>query len=238
MNKKNFVIIAIMAISFNLLLIFGCAENTKNNVEKTINNSDTIIGNAICKKCHKKIDTLIVSGSHKNLNCETCHGSGSMHRSSPMANKMILPIKRTDCALCHSGKSSKSKDAKQIDTITHFPNNRCIKCHDPHNTGFGRLANSTPNSSTCSICHSKVNAVRLGSSHRTVECQSCHLGWEKHLVNPKKVKPTKTTTREFCGQCHGQGIASATTKIKLIDLKEHMPDMKCIECHKAHCPVE
>jgi hypothetical protein len=239
MNRKSIVIVAAIVVLINMLMIFGCMSNSKDNTELTIKTADSYIGTAACKKCHSKIDTLIFSGFHKGIDCEKCHGPGSVHLTGPIVHKMKVHSERTDCALCHANDSTKAAGIKQVDISKHNPNSKCIKCHDPHNTGFGRLAGDkkqNANSSACIICHAKVNKMRLGGVHKTVECQACHSSWEKHLDNPKAAKPTKTPTRNFCGKCHGQGLVSASGKIKLIDLKEHNVDANCTECHNAHSP--
>jgi hypothetical protein len=244
MTKK---IIDIAASSIFLFCIFillpACSSQHGDRKDETSDEqktNTTLVGTQMCKKCHMKIDTLIVSGSHKNLSCETCHGGGSVHISDPIVYKMVVPSGRKDCATCHAN-NSKSADIKQIDIAKHNVGSKCVKCHNPHQTGFGWIAGNNKridNSSVCSMCHAKINKVRMGGVHKVVECESCHAGWEKHLDNPRATKPQKSSERAFCGKCHSKELAPHSTKIKQVDLKEHNTESKCTECHNPHSPWE
>jgi hypothetical protein len=221
----------------------GCGNNNVNEGEggkgeQTVNKS-AVVGNKACYECHSNIDTAKMSGPHKDIDCEKCHGPGAMHLSDPIVYSMKHSSERAFCAGCHAKDSAKSAGIKQIDPAVHNTGKKCIECHDPHNTGFGTLAGKgrVANSNTCNLCHAKINQVRLKGVHKTVECESCHSGWEKHLVSPRATKPLKPTERAFCGKCHGKGI-STSGNIKKIDLKEHNIEAKCIECHNPHSPWE
>jgi hypothetical protein len=70
--------------------------------------------------------------------------------------------------------------------------------------------------------------------HSSVACLACHGSADQHLKGPAKGTISKPSERSFCGKCHANGSKT----VKQIDLKEHNPDGKCIECHIAHNPLE
>jgi hypothetical protein len=223
------------------LFISGCGReqdenNLKNNETVVIENK--IAGSQWCHECHGRTDSVKMTGFHKKIDCEKCHGPGSLHLSDPIVYEMRRPSDRLFCTKCHASDSGNSGNIMQIDPDSHNPGKRCISCHNAHTGGFGQPEKngSAPGSSTCSMCHAKINVTRLKGVHKSVECQSCHAGWEQHLENQKAFKPQKSSERAFCGKCHGKGQAPASGRIKQIDLKEHNPEAKCIECHNAHSP--
>ncbi|MFZ4400562.1 MAG: multiheme c-type cytochrome [Bacteroidales bacterium] len=85
-----------------------------------------------CENCHTDIDTLKLSGSHKNINCQTCHGAGYKHILDPTANVLIKPTERAFCGKCHSKNAARPKNIKQQDITTHNPGIKCVECHNPH----------------------------------------------------------------------------------------------------------
>ena len=86
-----------------------------------------------CATCHSDIDSLKTSGSHKAINCQTCHGPGYLHIQDPSANQLEKPSERKFCGNCHSLNAAKSKSIiKQQDLSKHNVENKCIECHNPH----------------------------------------------------------------------------------------------------------
>jgi len=86
-----------------------------------------------CATCHYDIDTLKISGSHKDINCQTCHGPGYKHIEDPTKNVLIKPTERAFCGKCHEKNAARSgKTIKQQDLSTHNPGSKCVECHNPH----------------------------------------------------------------------------------------------------------
>jgi hypothetical protein len=243
MKKKFYGLVATIVVLLNIvILVYACTgshpETEEGTVKEELKTENSLTGNSVCRECHSQIDTLKVTGFHKSVSCEACHGSATLHLSDPIVYKMNRPAERDLCASCHANDSSAAAGVKQIDIAAHNKGKKCIQCHDPHHTGFGRLAGDSKNanSSACTICHAKINNTRLKGVHKNVECQSCHAGWEKHLDSPRASKPGKSTERASCAKCHGKGVAQPTGNTKLVDMNEHNSDAKCIDCHNAHSP--
>ncbi len=86
-----------------------------------------------CESCHTDIDTLKMSGSHKFINCQTCHGPGYLHAQDPSANVLKKPTDRAFCGKCHSLNAAKPKNIiKQQDLSKHNTDSKCVDCHNPH----------------------------------------------------------------------------------------------------------
>jgi hypothetical protein len=219
------------------------AENADHDIK--------FVGSAMCITCHNDIDTVKKTGVHALINCESCHGPGYKHVSDPVTNKLDKPDERTDCGLCHGENSTRPSIIKQVDLAKHNINNKCVKCHNPHSPGMRKIAAATTDTSAsagvtkqantvnCAMCHDDMAKLKSSGVHKPLECMTCHTGSaDKHQGDPSANKMHKPTEREFCGKCHGKGIATAKGNIKQIDLKEHNTDSKCIECHNPHSPWE
>ena len=85
-----------------------------------------------CENCHTDIDTLKLAGSHKNINCQTCHGPGYKHMLDPTANTLLKPTERAFCGKCHSLNAARNGKIKLQDLSKHNPGKKCIDCHNPH----------------------------------------------------------------------------------------------------------
>ncbi|MDD5210048.1 MAG: cytochrome c3 family protein [Elusimicrobiales bacterium] len=91
----------------------------------------------------------------------------------------------------------------------------------------------------CKKCHAQQVADKAKSSHRGINCESCHGALLGHVENPKSDnkprRPKETEMRAFCGHCHERTI-SKPAKYPQINLKEHNPDAPCNMCHQPHQP--
>ncbi len=95
-------------------------------------------GSASCgeENCHAAIYNVWTNGSHKTINCETCHGPLQEH----VNNVGIMPQPANDsrdyCGLCHFERAARPSDFPQIDPDIHGENLQCTYCHNPHKPGF------------------------------------------------------------------------------------------------------
>lgn len=114
-------------------------------------------GSEKCSGCHELEYQEKIDGYHASLKCELCHGPGLKHvlyadkfkdSELPDSLKLLKPIERKDCALCHQKNAARIKILfdtidntiiRQIDAMTHKllnkktkQENRCIDCHNPH----------------------------------------------------------------------------------------------------------
>ena len=89
-------------------------------------------GKDACAECHEDY-LLEQSNMQAGLSCETCHGPGLAHYDNPDTARLLLPIEREHCGLCHSYNPSRSSGViTMIDLNEHNPEDNCIDCHNPH----------------------------------------------------------------------------------------------------------
>jgi hypothetical protein len=90
-------------------------------------------GQETCFECHEDMSELKEMDLHFSLSCETCHGPGLDHISSPDSLKPLIPDNRNHCGLCHNRNAAKNEDVVlQIDLKEHNSEKNCTYCHNPH----------------------------------------------------------------------------------------------------------
>jgi len=87
----------------------------------------------------------------------------------------------------------------------------------------------------CADCHDDKALEIKSDVHTSLSCETCHGPGLAHIDSPESVKLIKPDQRSFCGNCHSINPSRAKV-IQQIELKEHNPDKKCIECHNPHQP--
>jgi hypothetical protein len=167
-----------------------------------------------------------LSGNHRGVACETCHGPAAAHVESPLDTKPVVPKTRAFCVTCHAYNPSRPTGFPQIDPVTHNPMIECKVCHDPH----APVPPVVPEQ--CSACHGQIARQKALSRHAGLQCTACHEAPDAHKTNPRGVRPTKPATRDFCGTCHS-GMEGS---IPQIDLKQHGAPYMCWQCHYPHYP--
>lgn len=139
---------------------------------------------------HEAVTGYALEGTHRTLDCETCHGTGGF---SP---------RPTDCYACHESDYRGANDPNHLQAG--FPTS-CPSCHDQRawdravysHTGFtlqGRHA-----STACSECHK--NGVYEGTP---TDCASCHIDDYNGTADPNHRAAGFPTD---CAECHGTGAA-------------------------------
>lgn len=191
-----------------------------------------LAGSAECQNCHEDVVVMKAKSYHKGLACEACHGPAIKHTEDPSALKPPAPRDRTFCPVCHAYDPSRPTGFPQINPTAHNPLKACISCHNPHDP----VPPVTPRE--CSACHAQIDRTKSVSSHALIECTTCHNAPEKHKVEPRSALPSKPAAREFCGKCHGEGVASkdAPKEAPKIDISTHGGRNMCWECHYPHLP--
>lgn len=101
--------------------------------------------------------------------------------------------------------------------------------------GPGVVAASMPKHAgmkACMDCHSdKVEATT--HVKKGVHCESCHGPAGKHVEDWEASKPKVMNTRADCARCHDM-IVSRPDWYPQVNVKEHNPDGKCVDCHEIH----
>lgn len=188
-------------------------------------------GHAACADCHDDEPAAKAMGKHRNVACETCHGPAAAH----VDDSDILPTaprERNFCPVCHEYLPSRPTGFPQIVSASHNPMKPCISCHDPH----APVPPQTPEE--CSACHGSIARTKALSPHHYVECTRCHETPEGHKTDPRRFRPSRPATREFCGECHSKdGATDFTLDVGLkVDMRTHGEGYVCWQCHYPHLP--
>jgi len=186
-------------------------------------------GHDACEPCHVPIVDKKGASYHRGVACEVCHGPQAEHVLDPIAHKPPAPRTRAYCPLCHGYNPSRPTGFPQIDPVLHNPVRPCITCHDPHDPTPPHPPES------CAACHGEIARTKAVSPHAQLPCTQCHEVDRRHNVSPRQLRPTKPTTRAFCGQCHAEGASSAP-EIPRVDFATHNPSYVCWQCHYPHHP--
>lgn len=185
-------------------------------------------GRQICYDCHDDIVELKLSGYHRNLSCEVCHGPAAAHTEDDEV-ELTAPRERSYCPVCHEYLPSRPTGFPQIIPASHNPMKPCISCHNPHDP----KPLETPKE--CEACHAQIANTKSLSKHVYIPCTRCHETPEQHKVRPRQVFAGKPANREFCGGCHGLDALSDKS-IPRIDLQSHEESYVCWQCHYPHQP--
>jgi len=118
------------------------------------------------------------------VQCEACHGAGSLHVNAPQSFTMQVDRDRQACRDCHMTGDLVVADGF-IQHTTHeyadlFPGKHalidCVDCHDPHaGVVAPRAARQTHLRATCDGCHFQQAQVEKVHIRIRVTCQQCHM---------------------------------------------------------------
>ncbi|MDD5263202.1 MAG: cytochrome c3 family protein [Methylacidiphilales bacterium] len=90
-------------------------------------------GRELCADCHSAETEKLATASHKDIQCENCHGPAFDHPSEPP--KPEIDRSRNLCLRCHTRLDYPTSQRSQIKGIIpdqHNPGLECAACHDPH----------------------------------------------------------------------------------------------------------
>ncbi|GAB4484471.1 MAG: DmsE family decaheme c-type cytochrome [Thermodesulfovibrionales bacterium] len=186
------------------------------------------------------------------VDCESCHGPGSLAVEGITAEQVALdakagkrtacnyttlinlkelpaPAQSLICLKCHTG--STNFNLHNWNAGTHAQNDvSCFACHKIH-MGPDLTVRREEMENLCERCHHEVKAEFSMPSHhpiheRKIFCTSCH---EPHgSSNEKNLK--KHSVREVCTQCHADKDGPY--------VYEHAENMEdCRTCHSPHGSV-
>ncbi len=63
----------------------------------------------------------------------------------------------------------------------------------------------------CYECHDEVKALKEGSKHAKLSCNTCHDNMAAHMKDPEKNKPVTIIDQALCGKCHKSQLDSFYT---------------------------
>ncbi|MBI3193823.1 MAG: hypothetical protein HYZ34_05040 [Ignavibacteriae bacterium] len=201
--------------------------HVKSTVERETVKPVKYAGSEVCADCHEEYN-LKKHGYHRNLSCETCHGTAKEHSENPTEIKPFAPKQREFCSRCHTYDRSRPTGFPQINPIAHNPLKPCVQCHNPHDPKPPTVPQE------CQACHAEIARTKAVSKHVLLECTVCHEAPQEHKVSPREVKSSIPSDRDFCGKCHG---TEATDQISpKVDLTSHGEKYLCWQCHYPHQP--
>jgi predicted CXXCH cytochrome family protein len=136
-----------------------------------------------------------------NIQCENCHGPGSLHMGAKDKNKMVVSYSSDNCGTCHGKMNNHSKSYEYNQTV--------------HATSYGEPgAVEHMNSSNCAQCHVGQGFVREQIDGQTsaapykgaleVGCPTCH---DPHdATNGSQLRVA--SMNDACNKCHKTRISS------------------------------
>lgn len=118
------------------------------------------------------------------IQCEACHGPGSLHASDPHGAALEVERSSALCGQCHDRGAQEFVDAKggfiehheqyeELFQSKHITLD-CVVCHDPH-TGVVQLreAGKPTTRTQCENCHFKQ--AKYQEHEINIECIACHM---------------------------------------------------------------
>ncbi len=130
---------------------------------------------------------LIGTWTEPGVQCEECHGPGSLHVANPRGVRPIVDRTSDQCGKCHYRGVPEDVDAKggfikhheqyeELFQSKHMALD-CIDCHDPHAGVIAlRKANVPATRTQCANCHFKEEKYQASAVMKAmVDCIDCHM---------------------------------------------------------------
>jgi hypothetical protein len=131
---------------------------------------------------------LIGTWTEPGIQCEECHGAGSLHVENPMTVRVNVDRDSAACGSCHFRGVPEEVDAsgglikhheqyEELFQSKHLTLN-CVDCHDPHDGVIQlRKVGEQTTRTQCENCHFKEEQNQANPKHETagVECIDCHM---------------------------------------------------------------
>jgi hypothetical protein len=182
---------------------------------------------------------LIGTWAFDGIQCEACHGPGSLHAGNPLAFRPIVDRDGQACGECHSRGTVEEVNASN-GFIQHHEQYEelfqgkhvaldCVVCHDPH-TGVVQLRQTDQQTTrtSCENCHfSEAQNFKLEPHPR--ECVSCHM--------PRLTKNAVGDPERFTGDIRTHLMAidpfqvGQFTEDGTVALSQLSLDYACRHCH-------
>lgn len=206
-----------------------------------------------CGKCHTTgywnapnshqdgLPGIVGTWSEPGVQCEACHGLGSLHAANPRSFK--LPVDRSSelCGKCHYRGVPQEVDAgggfiqhheqyEELFQSKHLTL-ECVDCHDPHAGVIQLRKAGMPTTRTkCENCHHKETQYQASEVMKAaVACIDCHM--------PRITKSATGNAAKFTGDIRTHLMAidptqtSQFTEDGKLALSQIGIDFACKSCH-------
>lgn len=185
---------------------------------------------------------LVGTWALDGIQCEECHGPGSLHANAPLAFRPIVDRDAAACGQCHNRGSIEQVDA-QDGFIQHHEQYEelfqskhvvidCVICHDPHAGVVQLRQTELPTTrTTCENCHFEQAKTRAEEVHGRVriDCIDCHMPRLTKSAVGEPLKYTgdlRTHMMAIDPEQVGQFTEDGTVALSQISL-----DFACRSCH-------
>ena len=131
---------------------------------------------------------IVGTWSETGIQCEACHGPGSLHAANPYGVSMEVVRDAELCGKCHRRGDVTQIDAKSglIDHHEQYEEMyqskhlalKCVDCHNPHQGVVQlRKANKQTTRTLCENCHFKEARNQASPAHLAIKvaCADCHM---------------------------------------------------------------
>jgi hypothetical protein len=128
---------------------------------------------------------IVGTWAEPGVQCEACHGPGSLHAANPQGVKPVIERDSELCGECHRRGEVEAVDAKggfiehheQYEELYQGKHItlKCVDCHDPH-TGVKQLseAGEQTTRTQCENCHAEQARYKKVELHFQ-KCVECHM---------------------------------------------------------------
>lgn len=185
---------------------------------------------------------IVGQWAEPGIQCEACHGPGSLHASAPYVVALKIDRDSQACGECHRRGDVTSVNAKggfiehheqyeELFQSKHITLD-CVVCHDPH-TGVTQLreAGEATTRTTCDSCHFKEAKYQNNEQHLEwgVTCIDCHM--------PRLAKSAWGNAERFTGDLRVHLMAIDPTQVGqfsedgLTANSQIALDFACKACH-------
>lgn len=186
---------------------------------------------------------IVGSFAFPGVQCEACHGPGSLHVNNPQAFQPAVDRDAAACLDCHVMGTADELDVADGFIQHHdqygdlFPGKHaildCGDCHDPH-SGVAQLvqAGLPATTTSCEECHFQQAQVVNVERHQrfSIECIECHM--------PRLIQSAVGIPEQFTGDVRTHNVVINAAQIEQFDEDgEILPQIglnfACRDCHNA-----
>ncbi len=194
------------------------------------------------------MEGIVGTWAEPGIQCEECHGPGSLHAANPYGIIMKIDRDAEACRACHQSDQVNQVNAKdgfienhqQYDEIFQSKHLTldCVACHDPH-SGVVQLreANLPATRTECANCHYKEAQYQKNPKHEDfVGCVDCHM--------PRLAKSAWGNPDRFTGDIRVHLMAIDPTQVGqfsddgLTAQSQISLDFACKQCHTPGLALE